>query len=191
MGPSCFICEDGGDLWRICGCTDRWIHLECQRMMMHRTQTHRAGCPVCQMEYTNVALVRTRLRLHAEGKRMLLYSGGVTIVMGIGIYEAIMFSITYHPMYILIAVTFIVASSILAVVGQRTFADSPMLERRREVRVFKPSIPGGIPGVRSPRHAPPRRGHPSILARWSSRSARVADSPESSPRPPPIESREV
>ena len=27
--PCCFICEEGGELIRVCQCTDRWIHLHC------------------------------------------------------------------------------------------------------------------------------------------------------------------
>ena len=72
LGPGelCFICYNGnGDVFSVCECAGRFVHLECQRKMMAACATHAEGtCAVCKAPYTNVVM-------HEQGGRRLTEHG--------------------------------------------------------------------------------------------------------------------
>ena len=59
--PECFVCasSEGVLLSNICKCTDRYVHLECQRRIL-ALSSHRGQCAVCAAPYNNVVVQRTR-----------------------------------------------------------------------------------------------------------------------------------
>ena len=58
----CFVCEDEGGvlLHDLCQCTNRSLHLECQRKLMLMTPSHAECCAVCKAPYRNVVVKTTR-----------------------------------------------------------------------------------------------------------------------------------
>ena len=211
----CFICEDeSGELWNLCRCTDRVLHLECQRLMMNKTPSHRLGCPVCLMQYTNVKSVVARRTLSHDGQRLAAFMLGVSIVGGIGVYEAIMYFYMKNASFLVVAIIFFVAVILFILAGRFLFSGVPLTVEQRKVTVTRPAGAqrASIARERTPLHSnPPPCLNACVIPRalpaggasrssatggWNrrifpnARSARVADAPSAEapsnePRPAP------
>ena len=138
---SCYVCEDdGGELFAVCLCSDRLLHLECQRLLMHKTPAHRFGCPVCQAEYTNVRTFVRRRSLSREGVRMIGFAIGVCLVFGISVYEAIMFKIMRNYSFLIVSIVFFGATIAFIFVGRYLFKHSTLLTEHRTVTLGRPQV---------------------------------------------------
>ena len=136
----CFICEDeSGELWSLCRCTDRVLHLECQRLMMNKTPSHRLGCPVCLTQYNNVKSVVKRRSLSNDGQRLVVFTIGVIIVLGIGVYEFLMFLYMRNASFLVVAIIFFVAVTLFVIAGRLLFANVPLTVEQRTVTVSRPA----------------------------------------------------
>lgn len=104
----CYVCEEETALpaFSVCSCTDRLLHLECQAQLMRMTHSHRLGCPVCRCPYNNVQLEVASSKLSREGKRLVAYIGGIFIIIGICVYEGIMWSIMLQPAFLAVSAIF-------------------------------------------------------------------------------------
>lgn len=140
----CFVCEaeDGGELLRVCKCKNRWLHLECQRQLMQRTATHRAGCPICSSPYCNVEMMRTKRRLTSDGRRMIAYVAGVVAVIFIAVYELIMFCVDRHPGFLIACLLFVTNAAGFSVFGYLVYRRVPTFEATAaEVRLSRRQVP--------------------------------------------------
>lgn len=67
--------EEEGEIFRVCKCRGRYVHLACQRRLMTECATHSEHCFVCKAPYTNVAgppRKPPRKRLSRSGRWMLI-----------------------------------------------------------------------------------------------------------------------
>ena len=76
---TCYVCEEPGG-WRLCNCTDRLLHVECQRKIIQKTPSHALGCPVCLTPYSNARSV-INYSLSVEGRRLVLFTLGIISVL--------------------------------------------------------------------------------------------------------------
>ena len=88
---TCFVCEDdsaaSGEVYQICMCKDRWLHLHCQEALMNNTPSHARACPVCATSYSNVKLKRSRHVSRRQCGMLALFLLGETLLFGSGAYE--------------------------------------------------------------------------------------------------------
>ena len=84
----CYICcdasPDKGALVSVCKCTDRVMHIECQRTLIAST-TKSIVCPVCTATYTNAELTLGRPKLTHDGRIMAALTVGALALAGIGL----------------------------------------------------------------------------------------------------------
>ena len=137
--PCCFICEEAGDLVRVCQCTDRWMHLHCQKELIRRTRSHQAGCPVCQSPYSNTRTASSPKRLTRDGWRCVAYVLGVLAVLGISTYELILYLNDQSQVaYLVVSAFFFSCITGFAVVGFLVFSKVVLVESVRIVVVSQP-----------------------------------------------------
>ena len=139
----CYIClEDGGELFCTCQCTNRFLHLHCQQALVDRTQSHRAGCPVCQAPYSNARITRHTQRMTRDGKRGVVYAIGVLCVMLISVYELHMYMQAEDDakvaLFVVSAVFFGCALS-FAVMGVYVFSKVQLLVTVQRIVVGRPT----------------------------------------------------
>ena len=176
---TCYICEDeGGELWTVCLCNGRLLHLECQRQMMMKTRAHRLECAVCLERYNNVKVVTVKRKMSREGKRLTLYVIGVLGVVGIAVYEMFMWVIYDNTAYLVVALLFALAAIAFMGVGCYLFWRTNLLIEQKVVSIGRPHSnfcasrrPGGPPcpslallervGGARPPASPPAAGPPS------------------------------
>ena len=150
---SCFVCEDGGEVFAVCGCADRLVHLECQKAMMQKTSSHRNGCPVCMMQYNNVTSTITRRTISQEGRRLIAFLTGVGAVVAIGAYECAMFVHMNQPAFLAVAIVFFVSALGFLCAGRRIFATSALMIEDRTVCLGRPQ-PGRVGAAMAPEASP-------------------------------------
>lgn len=139
---NCFVCEEGGDLLRVCRCTGRWLHLHCQQELMVRMSTHRHGCPVCNSPYSNAQCVILRNTLTREGRRLFCYIIGVVSVFLIAMYELVMWCSQRHLGFLIVSMIFLVNSICFATVGFFVFRKVTLFSAAAcEVRLRRPNHP--------------------------------------------------
>ena len=137
---SCFVCEEGGELWSVCHCVDRLLHLECQLQLMHKTPSHRVGCPVCAQPYTNVTSTVVKRTLSSEGRRLVAFLVGVVAVVIIGVYECVMFVVMDQVSFLIVAIIFFVSSTAFLFAGHFIFSRSTIIIEHRTVTLDRPTV---------------------------------------------------
>ena len=86
----CYICAEGrsaGPLLSVCACSGRYVHLRCQRELLHRMPEHEASCPVCKVPYTNAQTNGHSIRPTAAGQLFMFCICGIIVMMGAGIQQ--------------------------------------------------------------------------------------------------------
>lgn len=87
--PECFVCAEdasAGELIAgVCACTDRFVHLHCQRRLLE-TCEREGKCTVCLKPYTNM---KTRTVRRWNHERFLLL-GMYSVLFPIGVIMAIL-----------------------------------------------------------------------------------------------------
>tara|TARA_Y100000817_G_scaffold119799_1_gene93862 strand:+ start:4136 stop:4633 length:498 start_codon:yes stop_codon:yes gene_type:complete len=118
----CFVCltAEGKLLTNLCKCTDRAVHLGCQRKMLQRgvqrDVEQQMRCPVCKSKYANVRLEKRR-QLSRSG--VLAITGGFssTLTGMAAITEFYVFSsVEDAPWALCVAVVCVVLSICMAIV---------------------------------------------------------------------------
>ena len=109
---------------------------------MDRTQSHRAGCPVCQAPYSNARITRHTQRMTRDGKRGVVYAIGVLCVMLISVYELHMYMQAEDDakvaLFVVSAVFFGCALS-FAVMGVYVFSKVQLLVTVQRIVVGRPT----------------------------------------------------
>lgn len=134
---TCFICEEPGG-WKVCQCTDRLLHLQCQRNLMYKTASHKKGCPVCATPYNNVQSKVIRRSLTREARRLVCFFVGVVLVLGIAAYEVFTYRVTKNAIFLVIAVMFVFMSMLFIIAGCHIFRFQTMIVEQSVVTLCIP-----------------------------------------------------
>ena len=94
MFYECYICTEAAEpaeLRHVCTCTDRFVHLDCQRELVEKLPAHALSCPACRSPYTNVSHTLGRPQLTRESQVIAVIVVNATILVGLGVQQLVLY----------------------------------------------------------------------------------------------------
>ena len=107
----CFICQEGGRLYKICSC-DVLVHRDCYVKLVN-VPAHSTHCAVCKAKYDMDITTQPKLRWTSDFSKYILTFFAVTMCGDAAFVTALALSWIYSDMYAISLKFFLVTTLIL------------------------------------------------------------------------------